>query len=75
MSSPILVVPWKNSTFVIVALVAEAVALIVMLPGGVNRWLLVGFVMITVGGEMKERVTGVEVNERQHVSVAVDVRL
>ena len=75
MPSPSLVLPWKNSTWLMVALVPAAVAVISMLAGGVNRELFAGVVMLTVGGTAATRVTGEDVPNRPLLSVAVAVRL
>jgi hypothetical protein len=73
-SSPILVVPWKNSTFVIVPSESAAVALIVMFAGWGNVAPSTGLVMSTVGGAFPAGVlVGVGVGVGVGVLVGVGV--
>ena len=69
------VVPWKNSTLLIVPSESLAVALMVMLAGAVNTVLFVGLVMLTVGAAfvLTLTVTIVEVVTALLLSVALAV--
>ena len=61
LSSPIFVLPWKNSTLLTLPVDAAALALTVMLAGALNVALLAGAVIVTVGGALTVRFTGAEV--------------
>ncbi len=68
------VVPWKNSTLLIVPSESLAVALIVKLAGAFETVLLAGLVMLTVGAVFTMTVTTFEVVMALRLSVALAVR-
>ena len=67
------VVPWKNSTLLMVPSASLAVALIVMLAGAVNTVLFDGLVMLTVGRVFEITVIALEVVTALLLSVALAV--
>lgn len=77
MSSPSLVVPWKNSTLLTVPSLSEAAVSIVTLAPAEKVALLAGLVIVTVGGEfgaLTVMLTGLEVVVAPALSVAFAVR-
>ena len=67
------VLPWKNSTLLMVPSESLALASMVMLAGAVNTALFAGFAILTVGAAFEMTVIALEVVTRLPLSVALAV--